>query len=111
MEEQQPRGGVLAPVAAEGESLVRFNLVFSVFIIRARRGPLRGGAASICFDGMNHSCLPGTSLKKCDLRLLSSIFKIDECVFLQPTSVLHTLLKSVKSGLSDLFILSLAIIF
>lgn len=111
VEEQQPRGGVLAPVAAEGESLVRFNLVFSVFIIRARRGPLRGGAASICFDGMNHSCLPGTSLKKCDLRLLSSIFKIDECVFLQPTSVLHTLLKSVKSGLSDLFILSLAIIF
>lgn len=30
VEEQQPRGGVLAPVAAEAESLVSFNLVFSV---------------------------------------------------------------------------------
>lgn len=83
VEEQQPRGGVLAPVAAEAESSVSLSLVFLVFIIQARCRPLgpRGGTASICFDGMNHSCLSGTSfLKKYDLRLLPSIFKID-CVF------------------------------
>lgn len=46
VEEQQPRGGVLTPVAAEMGSSLSFSLAFSVFIIRARCGPCgprRGG--------------------------------------------------------------------